>query len=163
MRLRRTSLAVAFLAVVGLSVAGIASSAGTQAVTTTTAGIPHTTICTTAVQTGNVTRQHCSGGQETWSGDISGLGIYSYDRMKNLATGTTHTVNGVETITNACVGTVCGGTLFSRWTEADLPSDTSASATTHIEQSFTGGTGNFTNAHGSIRLVGGAFVGQVGL
>ena len=65
MRIRRASLAVAFLAVVGLSVAGIASSAGTQAVTATTAGVsPSTTTCTPAVQKGNVTFVHCTNGQE---------------------------------------------------------------------------------------------------
>ena len=166
MRFRRAPLALAVLAVVGLGVAGTASSAGTQPVTATTAGAdPSTTTCTLPVQKGNVTFVHCTNGQETWSGDITGLGIYSYDRVTNLKTGVRNVINGVETIENACVLGICGGTLYSRWNENDLPTDTSAPVTFHIEQSFQGGTGAFTNAHGSIRYdtVLGAYVGQVGI
>src|ERR1700675_4301670 len=152
MRFRRASLALAVLAVVGLGVASTASSAGTQPVTATTTGIPNTTTCTTPVQKGNVTFVHCIGGKETWSDDIRGDGTYSYDRVTNLTTGARNVINGVETIANACIGTTCGGTLYSRWNENDLPAGSSAPDTFHIEQSFQGGTGNFTKAHGSVRF-----------
>ena len=166
MKLGRASLALAVLAVVGLGVAGTASSAGTQPVTATTTGAdPSTTTCTAPIQKGNVTFVHCENGSEEWTGDITGNGTYSYDRVTNLRTGARNVVNGFETITNACVLDVCGGTLYSRWNENDLPTDTSAPVTFHIEQSFQGGTGSFTKAHGSIRYdtVLGAYVGQVGI
>jgi hypothetical protein len=165
MRFRRASVAGAFLAVVGLSVAGTASSAGTQPVTATTTGvIPSTTTCTPPVQKGNVTFVHCTNGQETWSGDITGDGTYSYDRVTNLTTGARNVVNGVETIANASIRGTGVGTLYSRWNENDLPANSSAPDTFHIEQSFQGGTGSFIKAHGSIRfnIDLNAYVGQVG-
>ena len=85
---------------------------------------------------------------EAWVGDITGIGTYSYDRMTNLTTGVMVVVNGVETIDNACVLGTCGGSLYSRWNENDLKS-----GDLKIEQSFRGGTGAFTHAHGSIRVV----------
>ena len=156
---------MAFLAVIGLCVAGTASSAGTQPVVATAeVADPSTTTCTPPVQKGQVTFEHCTGGTETWSGDITGLGTYSYDRVTNLKSGVRNVINGVETIENACIRTTCGGTLFSRWNENDLPADSSAPDTFHIEQSFQGGTGPFTKAHGSIRfnIDLNAYVGQVG-
>ena len=165
MRFRRASLALAVLAVVGLGVAGTASSAGTQPVTATTAGaMPSTTTCTDPVQKGNVTFVHCTNGQETWSGDITGHGTYSYDRVKNLTTGARNVINGIETITNASIRGTGVGTLYSRWNENDLPAGSSAPDTFHIQQSFQGGTGSFTNAHGSIRFNTdlNAYVGQLG-
>ena len=51
---------------------------------------------------------------ETWSGDITGTGTYSYDRIVNLTTGVRVVVNGFETIDNACVLGTCGGSLFYR-------------------------------------------------
>ncbi|HSC85806.1 MAG TPA: hypothetical protein VLC09_00985 [Polyangiaceae bacterium] len=107
---------------------------------------------------------HCINGQETWAGDISGHGTYSYDRVTNLTTGARNVINGVETIENACIRTTCGGTLYSRWNENDLPAGSSAPDTFHIEQSFQGGTGPFTQAHGSVRFNTdlNAYVGQVG-
>lgn len=92
MRFGRASLALAFLAVVGLCVAGTASSAGTQPVTATTVTVTGAT-CSTPVQKGNVTVQHCTDGKETWIGDITGNGTYSYDRIKNLTTGVRVVVN----------------------------------------------------------------------
>ena len=134
--------------------------------TATTTG-PSTTTCTPPIQKGNVTFVHCTNGTEEWTGDITGHGAYSYDRVTNLTTNAMNVINGVETITNACVLGTCGGTLYSRWNEndlPDLPEGSSAPVTTHIEQSFQGGTGPFTKAHGSIRYdaVLGAYVGQVG-
>jgi hypothetical protein len=160
MRFGRASLALAFLAVVGLCVAGTASSAGTQRVTATTTFVSGST-CSTPVQQGNVTRQHCTGGVETWSGDITGTGIYAFDRVTNLSSGTAVLQNGVETIYNACVLGTCGGNLYSKWHEHDL-----SSGSFHIEQSFHGGTGPFARAHGSIRIVDlhlSVYTGQVGI
>jgi hypothetical protein len=160
MRFGRASLVLAFLAVIGLCVAGTAGSAGTKPVTaTTTTDISAT--CSDPVQNGKVTVTHCTGGVETWSGDITGTGTYSYDRRVNLKTGVRTVTNGVETIDNACVLGVCGGSLFSRWNENDLKS-----GDIKLEQSFQGGTGAFTNAHGSIRVVDPVsftFSGQVGI
>lgn len=160
MRFGRASLVLAFLAVIGLGVAGTASSAGTEPVTaTTTTDISAT--CSDPVQNGNVTVTHCTGGVETWSGDITGTGTYSYDRRVNLTTGVRTVTNGVETIDNACVLGVCGGSLFSRWNENDLKS-----GDLKLEQSFWGGTGALTKAHGSIRVVDPVsftFSGQVGI
>ena len=66
MRFGRASVAGAFLAVVGLSVAGTASSAGTQAVTATATGVsPSTTTCTATRTEGNVMFVHCTNGKET--------------------------------------------------------------------------------------------------
>ena len=165
MRFGRTSLALPFLAVVGLCVAGTASSAGTQPVTVQTTFVSGTT-CSAPVQTGNVTRKHCTGGVETWAGDITGTGTYSYDRVTNLTSGAVITVDGVETIADACVLGICGGDLYSRWIQQTLPAG--APASRHIEQSFNGGTGNFAKAHGSIRLINPGpvfdeFAGHVGL
>ena len=160
MRLGRASSMLAFLAVIGLSVAGAASGAGTQRVTATTVTETGAT-CTDPVQNGNVTVEHCTGGVETWSGDITGTGTYSYDRRVNLTTGVRTVTNGVETIDNACVLDVCGGSLFSRWNENDLKS-----GDLKLEQSFRGGTGAFTKAHGSIRVIDPdlfIFSGQVGI
>lgn len=160
MRFGRASLTLAFLAVVGLCMVGTASGAGTQPVTATTTTLQSAT-CSTPVQIGNVTRTHCTGGIEEWSGDITGIGTYSYDRITNLTSGTRVVVNGVETIDDACVLGTCGGSLYSRWNEPDLPT-----GSLHIEQSFQGGTGNFTKAHGSIRLVDTVnfvYAGQVGI
>jgi hypothetical protein len=159
-RFRRASLVLALLAVVGLCVAGTASGAGAQPVTATTVTLTSAT-CTTPVQKGNVTVTHCTGGVEEWFGDITGIGTYSYDRIVNLTTGVRVVVNGVETIDNACVLGVCGGSLFSRWNENDL-----RSGDLKLEQSFRGGTGAFTKAHGSIRVVDPVnfvFSGQVGI
>jgi hypothetical protein len=160
MRFGRASLVLAFLAVIGLCVAGTASSAGTQAVTATTATVTGAS-CSTPVQKGKVTVTHCTGGVETWFGDITGTGTYSYDRITNLITGVRVVVNGVETIDNACVLGTCGGSLYSRWNENDLPS-----GDLRLEQSFRGGTGAFTKAHGSIRVVDPVnfiFSGHVGI
>jgi hypothetical protein len=110
---------------------------------------------------GQVTVQHCTGGVEEWTGDITGIGTYSYDRIINLKTGVRVVVNGVETIEDACVLDVCGGDLYSRWNENDLKS-----GDIKLEQSFLGGTGVFVNAHGSIRVtdpVNFVFTGQVGI
>jgi hypothetical protein len=159
-RLGRASLTLAFLAVIALGVAGTASSAGTQPVTTTTTTLASAS-CSNPVQMGKVTVQHCEGGVEEWTGDITGIGTYSYDRIINLQTGVRVVVNGVETIEDACVLDVCGGDLYSRWNENDLKS-----GDLKLEQSFRGGTGAFTKAHGSIRVtdpVNFVFTGQVGV
>jgi hypothetical protein len=159
MRFGRASLALVFLAVIGLCVSGTASSAGTQRVTATTTFVSGS-ICTPAVQQGNVTRQHCTGGVETWSGDITGTGVYSFDRVTNLSSGTAVLLNGVETIFNACVLGTCEGNLYSKWHEHDQRSGSFL-----IEQSFHGGTGPFTRAHGSIRIVDldiSEYTGQLG-
>jgi hypothetical protein len=50
---------------------------------------------------GNMTVQHCTDGVEEWTGDITGIGTYSYDRIINLTTGVRVVVNGVETIEDA--------------------------------------------------------------
>jgi hypothetical protein len=158
MRFGRASLLLASLAVIGLCVAGTASGAGTRPVTATTATVTSAT-CSTPVQKGNVTVTHCTGGVETWFGDITGTGTYSYDRIVNLTTGVRVVVNGVETIDDACVLGTCGGSL--RWNENDL-----CSGDLKLEQSFRGGTGAFTKAHGSIRVVDPVtfvFSGQVGI
>jgi hypothetical protein len=160
MRLGRASLALAFLAVIALGVASTASSAGTRPVTTTTTTLTSAS-CSEPVQKGNVTVQHCTGGVEEWTGDITGIGTYSYDRIINLRTGVRVVVNGVETIEDACVLDTCGGDLYSRWNENDL-----SSGDIKLEQSFLGGTGAFTKAHGSIRVtdpVNFVFTGQVGV
>jgi len=169
MRLQRVSLAIAFLAVIGLCVAGTASSAGTQPVTATTNFLVSAT-CSTPVKKGNVEMTHCTNGVEEWVGDITGIGTYSYDRITNLTTGVRTVRNGVETIAdgcvlgvcaNACVLDTCGGTLYTRWNENDLKS-----GDFKLEQSFQGGTGAFTHAHGSIRVTVPdtfTFTGQVGI
>jgi hypothetical protein len=160
MRFGRASLALAFLAVFGLSVAGTASSAGAKPVTATTTTVTNAT-CTVPVQNGNVAVTHCTGGAEDWTGDITGRGTYSYDRRVNLTTGVRTVTNGVETIVNACVRGVCGGSLFSRWNENDLKS-----GDLKLEQSFQGGTGALSKAHGSIRVidpVSFTFSGNVGI
>ena len=68
--------------------------------------------------------------------------------------------NGVEVIHNACVLGTCGGDLYSKWHEHDKRSGSFL-----IEQSFHGGTGPFTRAHGSIRIVDldlSEYTGQLG-
>lgn len=160
MRFGRASLVVVFVAVIGLCLAGTASSAGAQPVTTTTVTVTSAS-CSPPVQHGNVTVAHCTGGVETWLGDITGTGTYSYDRRVNLSSGVRVVTNGVETIDNACVLGTCGGSLYSRWNEIDTPS-----GGLRLEQSFQGGTGLFTKAHGSIRVVDPVnfiFAGQVGI
>jgi hypothetical protein len=145
MRLGRASLALAFLTVVVLGVAGTASAAGTQPVTAN-ADLNQPTTCSTPVQVGGVMLSHCTN-DETWTGDISGTGFYSYDRVTSVASGASVLLNGVETIVNACVLDTCGGSLNTIWNEQDLPT-----GDFHIEQNFQGGTGAFTKAHGSIRF-----------
>ena len=160
MRLGRASLTTAFLAVISLCVAGTASSAGTRPVTATTTTVQSAT-CSVTAQKGNVVVSHCTGGIETWVGDITGTGTYSYDKIVNQTTGVRVTLNGVETIADACVLGACGGSLYSRWNENDVPS-----GAIKIEQSFQGGTGAFTKAHGSIRVVDDVnfiYSGQVGI
>ena len=78
-------------------------------------------------------------------GQRGGITPYAY-RANTF--GTKVVVNGVETIDDACVLGVCGGGLYSRWNENDL-----RSGALKLEQSFRGGTGAFTKAHGSIRVV----------
>jgi len=159
MRLGRSSLALTFLAVIGLCVAGTASSAGSERVTASTT-LQQGATCSTPVQKGNVTREHCANGIEIWSGDITGIGIYEYDKVTNLSSGTAVLQNGVETIFNACVLGTCGGDLHSKWHEHDQRSGSFL-----IEQSFHGGTGPFTRAHGSIRIVDldlSVYTGQLG-
>jgi hypothetical protein len=145
-----------FLAVIGLSVADAASAGGTRPVTATTTTV-HNSTCSAPVQKGNVLVKHCTGGVETWSGDITGTGTYYYDSVTNLTTGVRTIGDGVETIANACVLGTCGGTLYSRWNEQDQPT-----GSFHIEQSFQGGTGPFANAHGSIQTSTGVFTGSIG-
>jgi hypothetical protein len=65
-------------------------------VTATTVTVTGAT-CSDPVQNGNVTVTHCTGGVETWLGDITGTGTYSYDRKVNLTTGVRTVTNGVET------------------------------------------------------------------
>ena len=76
MRLGRASLTTAFLAVISLCVAGTASSAGTRPVTATTITVQSAT-CSVTAQKGNVVASHCTGGIETWVGDITGTGTAS--------------------------------------------------------------------------------------
>ena len=151
---------LALLGAVGLCVAGTASGAGSKPVTATTVTLS-AAVCGAPVQKGNTTITHCENGMEEWFGDITGIGTYSYDRIVNLTTGVRVVVNGVETIEDACVLDACGGSLFSRWNENDLKS-----GDLKLEQSFRGGTGAFTNAHGSIRVVDTenfVFSGRVGI
>lgn len=155
----RASFTLAFLAVIGLCVAGTASSAGTQRVTAATELVSAST-CTTVEEKGPLTIEHCTGGVEEWTGDITGTGTYSFDRITNNESGTAVLKNGVETITDACVLGTCGGSLFSIWHEHDLKSGSFL-----IEQSFHGGTGPFAKAHGSIRIVDldlSVYTGQLG-
>ena len=155
----RASFTLAFLAVIGLCVASTASSAGTQRVTAATELVSAST-CTTVEEKGPLTIERCTGGVETWSGDITGTGTYSFDLVTNERSETAVLMNGVETITNACVLGTCGGSLFSKWHEHDLKSGSFL-----IEQSFHGGTGPFANAHGSIRIVDldlSVYTGQLG-
>ena len=99
MRFGRAPAALGLLAVVGLCVAGTASSAATQRVTARTTFVPGSTTCTPpAPKAQNLTVEHCTGGVETWTGDITGTGKYSFDRITNLASGTAILVNGVEVI-----------------------------------------------------------------
>jgi len=161
MRFGRASVALGLLCVVGLCVAGTASSAATQRVTARTAFVLGSTTCTPpAPKAQNLTVEHCTGGVETWTGDITGTGHYSFDRVTNLSSGTAVLTNGVEVIEDACVLGTCGGILFSKWHEHDLKSGSFL-----IEQSFHGGTGPFANAHGSIRIVDldlSEYTGQLG-
>ena len=148
MRFGRAPAALGLLAVVGLCVAGTASSAATQRVTARTTFVPGSTTCTPpAPKAQNLTVEHCTGGVETWAGDITGTGHYSFDRVKNLASETAVLTNGVEVIEGACVLRTCGGDLYSKWHEHDQRSGSFL-----IEQSFHGGTGPFARAHGSIRI-----------
>ena len=120
MRFGRAPAALGLLAVVGLCVAGTASSAATQRVTARTTFVPGSTTCTPpAPKAQNLTVEHCTGGVETWTGDITGTGKYSFDRITNLASGTAVLVNGVEVIEGACVLRTCGGDLYSKWHEHD--------------------------------------------
>jgi hypothetical protein len=157
----RASFTLAFLAVIGLCVASTASSAGTQRVTASTTFVVGSTTCTPpAPKAQNLTVEHCTGGKEMWTGDITGTGFYSFDRVTNLASGTAVLMNGVETIKAACVLGTCGGDLFSKWHEHDQESGSFL-----IEQSFHGGTGPFAKAHGSIRIVDlelSVYTGQLG-
>jgi hypothetical protein len=146
MRFRRASLAVVLLAAIGLCVTSTASSAAAQPVTVT-ADVQGDPVCSPPVQTGNVTRSHCEN-DELWSGDITGHGFYSYDLVENLKSGVLTYQNAVETIfvTDCVFLDPCVGELYARWNEQDIPT-----GSFHIEQSFLGGIGPFTNAHGSIR------------
>jgi len=120
MRFRRAPMALGLLAVVGLSVAGTASSAATQSVTARTTFVPGSTTCTPpAPKAQNLTVEHCTGGEETWTGDITGTGHYSFDRVTNERSGTAVLMNGVEVIEGACVLGTCGGDLYSIWNEHD--------------------------------------------
>ena len=161
MRFRRAPIALGLLAVVGLSVAGTASSAATQSVTARTTFVPGSTTCTPpAPKAQNLTVEHCTGGEETWTGDITGTGHYSFDRVTNQRSGTAVLMNGVEVIEGACVLGTCGGDLYSIWNEHDQRSGSFL-----IEQSFHGGTGTFARAHGSIRIVDldlSEYTGQLG-
>jgi hypothetical protein len=161
MRFRRASLALGLLTVVGLCVVGAASSAGTQRVTARTTFVAGSTTCTApAPKAQNLTVEHCTGGVEMWEGDITGTGRYSFNRVKNLSSGTAVLTNGVEIIEGACVLDTCGGDLYSKWHEHDQESGSFL-----IEQSFHGGTGPFTRAHGSIRIVDldlSEYTGQLG-
>ena len=161
MRLGRAPAALGLLAVVGLCVAGTASSAATQRVTARTTFLAGSTTCTPpAPKAQKLTVEHCTGGVETWAGDITGTGQYSFDRVTNLASGTTVLTNGVEVIEGACVLGTCGGDLYSIWHEHDQRSGSFL-----IEQSFHGGTGPFARAHGSIRIVDldvSEYTGQLG-
>jgi hypothetical protein len=157
---RRGLLLTVATVVIGLSAAATASGAGTRPVTAT-AEVVQAATCSAPVQRGNVEIRHCTDGEETWSGDITGTGIFSYDSITNLTTDVRVVVNGVETISNACVLDTCGGTLYSRWNEQDLPT-----GSFHIEQSFRGGTGPFAQAHGSIQIdpvLGNVYTGHVGI
>jgi hypothetical protein len=157
MRLARSLVALVSMVAMSLCATGTASAAGTRPVTTSTETVTEAT-CSAPVQKGNVLISTCTGGVETWSGDITGTGRYSYEKIVNQTNEVRVTRNGVETIEEACVLGTCGGTLYTRWNE-----NVSASEATKIEQSFQGGTGPFTKAHGSIRLVGPVYLGQVGL
>ena len=128
-----------------------ASAAGavTESVTATAQFLGGGT-CDEPVQTGQVVRQHCDDFQGLWSGDVSGIETTDQDAVFNLVSGQV-VLRGTARIDNACIGTVCGGTLYSSWVDIGRFDFETFEFVLREERHFTGGTGPFAHAHGSLQ------------
>jgi hypothetical protein len=128
-----------------------ASAAGavTESVTATAQNLGGAT-CDEWVQTGQVVRRHCEDFQGLWSGDVSGIETTDSDEVFNLVSGQ-FVMRGTARIDNACIGTVCGGTLYSSWVDIGSFDFETFEIVLRETRHFTGGTGPFAHAHGSLQ------------
>ena len=145
MRIRKMLLLLATLAFV-LIFPGVASAETVRVTGTVTETDPG--ICSTPVFTGTVGRIECTGREETWTGGLSGTGIFDEAISLNFVSGELH-ISGTETFTG-CVGASCGSLEWAFEGFGKLDLETFADLTIRGVQHLTGGTGGLSAARGSI-------------
>lgn len=146
MRIKKMSLLVATLAFV-LASTGVANAETVRVTGTITETAPGT--CSTPVFTGTVGRIECTGLEETWSGGLSGTGVFNEAISRNFVSGELH-ISGTEAFAG-CVGASCGGLEWAYEGFGKLDLETFAILYIRAVQHVTGGTGGLSGARGSIR------------
>jgi hypothetical protein len=148
MAIRRVSLLVAVTGIFVLAASGSANAAALRvsgALIETSSG-----TCGEPVWTGAVATIHCVGLAETWTGDISGTGVFDEAVSLNFFSGEVH-VSGTETF-RGCVGGSCGTLESAYQGSGRLNLETFAVVFISGEQHFTDGTGGLETAKGSVRF-----------
>jgi hypothetical protein len=105
-------------------------------------------ICSLPVLTGTVARIECVGLEDTWTGGVSGIGVFDEAISLNFVSGEVH-IRGTETFTG-CVGASCGGLEWAYEGFGKLDLETFAVLYIRGVQHLTGGTGGLSGARGSI-------------
>lgn len=145
MRIKRMSLLVMTLAFV-LATPGVANAETVRVTGTITETAPGS--CSTPVFTGTVGRIECTGLRETWTGGLSGIGVFDEAISLNFVSGELH-ISGTETFTG-CLGASCGGLEWAYEGFGKLDLETFAVLFIRGVQHLTGGTGDMSGARGSI-------------
>lgn len=104
--------------------------------------------CSTPVFTGIVGRIECVGLEETWTGGLTGTGVFDEAISLNFVSGELH-ISGTETFTG-CVGDTCGGLEWAYEGSGKLDLETFAVSFIRGVNHVTGATGGLSGARGSI-------------
>jgi hypothetical protein len=144
-RIKWMSLVVATIASV-LASPRVANAETVRVTGTITETAPGT--CSLPVLTGTVGRIECVGLEETWTGGLSGIGVFDETILLNFVSGEVH-ISGTETSTG-CVGSSCGGLEWAYEGFGKLEFETFAVLFTRGVQHLTAGAGSLSGARGSI-------------
>lgn len=145
MQIKKVSLLVATLAF-ALASPGVANAETVRVTGTIMETAPGT--CSSPVLTGAVGRIECTGLEETWTGGLSGIGVFDEVIFLNFESGEIH-ISGTESFTG-CVGARCGRLEWAYQGFGKLDLETFAVLFIRGVQHLTGGTGGLSGARGSI-------------
>jgi hypothetical protein len=148
MRIRRASLILGLLLAGALATCSVVGAANVRVTGTITEGSPG--VCSGFALQGETFSFHCDGMTETWTGGVSGIGVFSEDLQINVVSGELHG-SGTETLTG-CVGTDCGTLDWVFHGSGKFDLQTLTVIFFHGEQHFTGGAGDLAGASGSVRF-----------